>query len=313
MLLQKLFSKLNMPCARTEQMKIIDAHNHPDWHGHNLDRFLVNMDQCGISRTWLLNWETMEHEYLTYYNEVTPAKLFACQSGGPIPFERCVSYAERAPERFILGYAPDPRLPNACARLKAASSIYGAKICGEVKCRMMYDNPDALRMFRLAGELKMPVVLHMQQDHQPTCDKPWGEWYGGDIYTLERVLQACQDTVFLGHAPGFWVHISNDDYVNEDYPPENAKIIENGRLPELLRKYPNLHCDISASSGRRALSRDLDYTRKFLLEFQTRILFARDYFDNAHQELINSLDLPLPVLENIYHGNAERLLETYGL
>ena len=57
------------------------------------------------------------------------------------------------------------------------------------------------------------------------------------------------------------------------------------------------------------MSRDLDYTRKFMLEFHERILYDRDYFDNVHQELINSLDLPAPVLENIYHGNAERLLE----
>ncbi|MCX6984099.1 MAG: amidohydrolase family protein [Lentisphaerae bacterium] len=263
-------------------MKIIDAHNHPDWAGHDLDRFLANMDQYGISRTWLLNWETQEHEYLPYYNEVTSAKLFGRQSGnGPIPFERCVSYMERAPE---------------------------------VKCRMMYDSPDALRMFRLAGELKMPVVLHMQYDRQPTCDKPWGEWYGGTVDTLERVLQACPETIFLGHAPGFWIHISNDEHcLKEDYPPENAKVAENGRIPALLRKYPNLYCDISAGSGCRALSRDLDHAKKFLLEFQDRILYARDYFDNAHQELINTLDMPSPVLENIYHGNAERLLGADGV
>ena len=295
-----------------QTMKIIDAHNHPDWAGHDLDRFLANMDQHDISQTWLLNWETQEHEYLPYYNEVTVGKLFGKQSGnGPVPFERCVSYLERAPERFILGYAPDPRLPHACAKLKAANSIYGAKICGEVKCRMMYDSPDALRMFRLAGELRMPVILHMQYDRQPTCDKPWGEWYGGTIDTLECVLQACPETVFLGHAPGFWIHMSNDEYcLNEDYPPENAKVVENGRIPQLLRKYPNLYCDISAGSGRMALSRDLEHAKKFLLEFQDRVLYARDYFDNAHQELINSLDLPLPVMENIYHGNAERLLNT---
>ena len=38
-------------------MKIIDAHNHPDWHGHDLDKYLVNMDQYGIEKTWLMNWE----------------------------------------------------------------------------------------------------------------------------------------------------------------------------------------------------------------------------------------------------------------
>ena len=292
-------------------MKIIDAHNHPDWVGYNLDKFLANMDQYRISQTWLLNWETREYEYLTYYNEVTPAKLLGGQADGPIAFARCISYAERAPGRFILGYAPDPRLPHACAALKAASSIYGVKICGEVKCRMMYDSPDALRLFRLAGELKMPVVLHMQYDHQNVCKQPWTEWYGGSIYTLERALQACPETIFLGHAPGFWIHISEDEYCrNEDYPPENAKVVENGRITELLRKYPNLYCDISAGSGRLALSRDLGHARRFLLEFNDRILYARDNFSNDHQELLSSLDLPQHVLKNIYHGNAERLLET---
>ena len=42
---------------------IIDAHNHPDWHGHNLDRFLQNMDEHGIDRTWLLSWESPVDEY----------------------------------------------------------------------------------------------------------------------------------------------------------------------------------------------------------------------------------------------------------
>lgn len=292
-------------------MRIIDAHNHPEWSGHNLDKFLANMDKYGISQTWLLNWETQEHEYLPYYDEVTSAKLLGKQSGnGPVPFERCISFAERAPERFILGYASDPRLPQACAKLKAAHSIYGAKICGEMKCRMMYDSPDALRMFRLAGELKMPVILHMQYDRQPTCDKPWGEWYGGTIDTLERVLQSCPETIFLGHAPGFWIHMSDDEYcLKDDYPPENAKVSGTGRITELLRKYPNLYCDISAGSGRLALSRDLEHAKKFLTEFQDRVLYARDNFDNAHQALIASLDLPLPVLEKIYHVNAERVLD----
>ena len=38
-------------------MRIIDAHNHPDWHGHNLEKFLANMAQNGIDKTWLLSWE----------------------------------------------------------------------------------------------------------------------------------------------------------------------------------------------------------------------------------------------------------------
>ena len=86
---------------------------------------------------------------------------------------------------------------------------------------------------------------------------------------------------------------------------------EGGRMPELLRKYPNLMCDMSAGSACRALSRDPAFAKKFLLEFQDRVCYARDYFDNVHQEFINSLDLPEDVLAKIYAGNAERILEVY--
>ena len=290
-------------------MKIIDAHNHPDWHGHNLTKFLDNMDRFGIAQTWLLSWECPLSEYDKGYQQVIPAPLLG-SSTGPIPFSRCVSYKERAPERFVLGYCPDPRLPDAGARLQAAHDIYGARVCGELKCRMMYDNPDALRLFRLAGELHMPVTFHLQYDFQPNYTAPWGEWWGGTIDTIERVLQACPNTVFLGHAPGFWIHISNDELWRQtNYPPENAPVMEGGKVPELLRKYPNLYCDMSAGSGRLSLQRDPEFARKFLLEFQDRVLYARDYFDNEHQEFLNTLNLPESVLEKLYGQNALTLIK----
>lgn len=289
-------------------MTIIDAHNHPDWHGHDLDRFIADMDRHGIARTWLLSWECREEEYHKGYADVIPGPLLGSATG-PIPFSRCVSYRERAPERFVLGYCPDPRLPNACAQLRAAHEIYGARVCGELKCRMMYDSPDALRLFRLAGELKMPVVFHLQYDYQPTWEEPWGEWWGGTIDTIERVLRACPETVFLGHAPGFWIHISNDELWREThYPPETARVVEGGRAPELLRRYPNLYCDLSAGSGRQAMQRDPAFARKFLTEFQDRVLYARDCFDNLHQEFLNGLGLSGEILRKIYSGNAETLV-----
>ena len=290
-------------------MKIIDAHNHPDWHGHDLDKYLANMDQLGIEKTWLMNWECPENEYDHAYKRAVPAAVLGTVTG-PIPFSRCISYKERAPERFILGYAPDPRLPDACSRLEAAHGIYGAKVCGELKCRMMYDNPDALRLFKVAGELGMPVTFHLQYDMQRSVKAPRHEWWGGTIDTIERVLQACPDTIFLGHAPGFWIHISNDElWLDKTYPPEDAKIVLGGRIPELLRQYPNLYCDMSAGSGCRALKRDPEFARTFMNEFQDRILYARDYFDNQHQEFINSLNLATEVLEKIYHANAEKLIK----
>ena len=94
------------------------------------------------------------------------------------------------------------------------------------------------------------------------------------------------------------------------YP--KGKVTPGGKVVEYLRKYPNLYCDISAGSGCGALSRDPEFAREFLLEFQDRVLYARDYFDNGHQELINSLNLPQPVLDKIYAGNALKLAPLGG-
>lgn len=291
-------------------MKIIDVHNHPDWHGHNLDKFIENMDANGISQTWLLSWECAYTDYGKFYANAIPAEVLGSTTG-PIPFSRCVSYKERAPERFIIGYAPDPRRPNAPELLEAAKYIYGAQTCGEVKVRMMYDDREALRLFRRAGKLKMPVTLHLQ-DEIGDRDGGWQEWWGGDIDTLERLLQACPDTIFLGHALTFWIHISGDDlYKTSGYPSIPSKVLPGGRLPELLRKYPNLYCDWSAGSGCYALKRDPVFAKEFLDEFQDRFCYARDYFDTGHQDFLKTLNLSNDILEKIYHKNAERLLTEY--
>lgn len=290
-------------------MRIIDAHNHPDWLGHDLHSTLENMDRFGIERAWILTHECLANEYDAIYNQFVPGPIFGPQ-GGPIPFSRCLSYVERAPDRFVLGYAPDPRHPDAARKLIAAHDIYKARICGEIKCRTMYDSFDCLRTFRTAGKLGMPVTLHFDYDRQINAEDPRVEWWGGSIGTLEHVLCECPETNFLGHAPGFWIHISGDDlWKTKGYPdPEKDPIVPGGEIPRLLRTYPNLYCDISAGSGRYALSRDKKFTKEFLTEFQDRIIYARDCFDNLHQELLFSLGLPETVLEKILSGNALRLV-----
>jgi len=282
---------------------IIDAHNHPDWHGYNLDRFLANMDEHNIDVTWLLTWEAPEDECAPSYWHCCPHP-----DRGPIPFARALSYVERAPTRFVLGYAPDPRRPESIDLLEGAMEVYGVRTFGELKLRMCYDNPDALRMFRFCGKKGLPVTVHIDYEFDTGSSYPrpnW--WYGGGLDAFERAVRACPETTFLGHAPGFWSHISGDDLQDkESYP--NGPVAPGGRVPELLRACPNLYCDISAGSGLTALSRDPEFGKDFILEFQDRILYARDYFDGKHQEFLNGLGLPKKVLDKVYFKNALKLV-----
>jgi predicted TIM-barrel fold metal-dependent hydrolase len=288
-------------------LRIVDAHNHPDWHSHDFERFTQNMAQNGISRSWLLTWECPPDEYDPQYNDVLAPEGAEL---GPISFAKALRYKERAPGKFVLGYMPDPRRPDAIDRLRAAVDIHGAQVCGELKLRMMYDNPDAIRLYRYAGSRGMPVTVHIDYEFDTGRKYPrpnW--WYGGGIEAFERAVRACPDTVFIGHAPGWWAHLSGDDQFDK-VPYPSGPVLPGGKLVQMLRQYPNLCCDISAGSGHTALSRDLAFTKDFLIEFQDRVLYGRDYFDNRHQELLNSLGLPTDVLAKIYAGNAERLVGT---
>lgn len=285
-------------------MRIIDAHNHPDWHGHDINKFLANMAQYNIEKTWLFSWESPPDEYNPRYNNVAVTDA----RGYPIPFERCLAYKQHAPDKFVLCYAPDPRRPDAIDQLDAAVEIYGVQVYAELKLRMMYDNPDALRLFRHCGEKGLPVTVHIDYEFETGSNYPrpnW--WYGGGIDPFERAVRACPDTIFIGHAPGFWAHISGDDQYDQ-VPYPTGPVLPGGKVTQMFRDYPNLYADLSAGSALTALSRDREHARDFLLEFQDRLLYGRDYFDNRLQDLLNSLELPDEALCKIYAENALTLV-----
>lgn len=288
-------------------MRIIDAHNHPDWHGHDFTRFIRNMDEHGIEKTWLLSWETPLDEYDPRYGAQVPVCLVN-DGVGPIPFSRCLDYVQRAPERFILGYAPDPRRAGGLEKLQAAVEIYGVRVCGELKLRMMYDNRDAIRMYRYCGATGLPVTVHIDYEFDQQGQAPRDNyWYGGGIEAFERAIQQCPETTFLGHAPGFWAHIANDGQ-HDKVPYPQGRVAPGGKLPDMMRRYPNLVGDISAGSGLGALQRDPEFALGFLNEFQDRILFARDCFHGNHHAFLSQLGLSPTVQEKIFHANAERLI-----
>ena len=285
---------------------VIDAHNHPNWYYMTADKMVADMDRCGIDQCWLLSCEIPTTEFGT--PEYRVCDMLASDKVN-MPFENCLAYAEKYPDRFVLGYAPDPRQPYALERLKYAIKAYNVRICGEVKYRMMLDNYDAIRMYRFCGEEGLPVTVHIQRPipHGHKGERQYAYWYGGDIDALERALILCPETKFLGHAQSFWAEISGDGKAETDLYP-TGPVVPGGKLITLMEKYPNLYCDISAGSGHRALDRDRDFAKAFLKEYQDRVLFARDCIDNTHMELIESLGLDSEIKNKIYSKNAQKLI-----
>ncbi|MDX9978719.1 MAG: amidohydrolase family protein [Lentisphaeria bacterium] len=288
---------------------VIDVHNHPNWHGHNLAALVRNMDEHGIEKTWLLGWELPRQEYDQacpgYYVHMDPRGIGAA-------LDLVVQGLERYPDRFIGGWAPDPRDRYARARLEAAVKIHGIRVYGELKCRMRYDDPDAIAMYRFCGELGLPVLFHLQCDPHTVAKQAakrdnWLEWYGGDLAVVDTICELCPDTRFIGHGPGFWREISGDaDATDAGYP--SGPVTPDGHLVQVLRRRANLYCDLSAGSGCNALARDLAHARAFVHEFQDRILFGRDYFDARQFETLDKLGLSPETEAKIYRDNALRLV-----
>lgn len=281
---------------------VIDTHMHVFWYGYDPDKLVQNMDEHGIDLAWLLSWEVAEGMYDHGYD-----KTFMSPYVG-MPLESVWEACDQYPDRFVPGYAPNPKMPHAIEKLKRAAK-QGVRVSGEHKFRVLFDDPDAIRLYRVCGELGLPVTLHIDVPYLPPNDlaKPVQWWYAGDISNLERALEQCPDTIFLGHAPGFWREVSGDaDGDPNAYP--NGPVKPGGRLRPLFDKHPNLYADLSAGSALTAISRDREWGQQFLIDYHERLLFARDYFDSRLMDYLRSLDLPEQVWKAIMSGNALRLV-----
>ncbi|NLB55301.1 MAG: amidohydrolase family protein [Lentisphaerae bacterium] len=293
---------------KTGKNFIIDVHAHPDWLGHDLNKSLANMDANRIEKAWVLSCECPDDEYPSSVMKRARQAFFGLTLG-PTSFARCLSYKERAPERFILGFAPDPRRAGALEKMSAAIDIFGVQICGEVKFRMQYDNPDAIELFQFCGSRKVPVLFHIDYDVptiEPGLRKSY--WNGANIESFERAVQMCPETIMIGHGPGFWANISGDDLPKTVRYPR-SEVLPGGKVLSLLEQNPNLYGDLSAGSCIVALNRDLEFSRQFLIDFQDQLLFGRDCFDSELKNLLDSLELPDAVMMKILRHNAVRLIE----
>ena len=292
--------------------KFVDSHQHVRWHQRDEHGLIADMDAHGIAYAWLLTWQLSHIDQAPEYNFCLNPELFNPDGTHPgIPLSELLETKVQYPARFVVGFCPHPTWAQAPAILEAAYNMHGVRVCGEWKFRVPFDDPRCLAIFQKAGQLKMPVVLHLDVPTLP--DPKTGApvfqplWYGGTVANLENALKACPDTIFIGHAPGFWREISGDaDTSSSPYP--EGPVTPDGRLYRLFDTYANLYADMSAGSGRQALSRDSEHAVKFITRYADRLLFGRDYYEQELHDFLQTLPLSAEVIEKIYWQNAERLV-----
>ena len=215
---------------------VIDAH----FHFRATDAALQHMNGAGIARAVLLTGVAQD------------------------------STAAAAPaDRFTRFTSVDVTRADAIDRLKQAA-LAGTRGFGEMKSQVAADGPGMRRVYELAAEVGLPVLLHFQEFSDPASV---GTFNTG-IERLPALLKEYPRTMFIGHANSFWAHISADVPANVAYPTDNLK--PGGMTDRMLSEFPNLYGDLSATSGRNALARSPEFSVEFLKRHQDKLIFGSD-------------------------------------
>ena len=164
---------------------VIDCHHH--FH-RNLESNLAHLDGTGISNALVL----------------TPA---AAADG-------LKELQSKYPGRFPAWFATtDITRPDAEKTLSAAVKS-GAIGFGEIKFHVEAAGPELRRMYALAADLGVPILVHFQEvPHTPTEGV-----FSTGFKNFEAMLKAFPKTNFIGHADAFWANVSAD-YANQDAYP----------------------------------------------------------------------------------------------
>ena len=196
---------------------------------------------------------------------VTNAVLLARSSA----VEQVKGMQAKYPGAFVWSATADITKPDAAELLTKAIKD-GAVGFGEIKFHVAADGPELRRMYALAAELNVPIMVHFQE--VPHFE---GEGvFSTGFKHFEAMLKAYPKTKFIGHADAFWANLSADYADDVAYP--TGPIKRGGVTDKLLSDYPNLFGDLSANSCNNALSRDPEFTADFLARQQNKLIFGSD-------------------------------------
>jgi predicted TIM-barrel fold metal-dependent hydrolase len=146
----------------------------------------------------------------------------------------------------------------------------GAVSIGELKFHLALDSPEMRRVYDVAAELQVPVMMHIQTFPHFEGELPYNTGYA----QFDKMIRAYPRTNFIGHGDLFWAHISSDVPTDRGYPAGPIK--KGGLTDRWLSDFPNFYADMSANSGNNALSRDAEFSRGFITRHKSKLIFGSD-------------------------------------
>lgn len=229
--------------AQGEPERILDFHQHTKYQGRSDQELLDHQTYHNISTTVLL-----------------PGDGWMLSIVGDNA--SCAAFAAQRPGQFVRFACADPARSDAADALRE-NIRQGARGIGEMKFRVDVDSPGMDRVYKLAEELQVPVLIHFEHGN-----------YDTGIERFAAVLKAYPKVNFVGHAQTWWGNVSADLDPAVMYPTGPVK--RGGLTDRLLSDYPNIYGDLSAGSGLNMLTRDAEFARDFVYRHTHKLIWGSD-------------------------------------
>jgi len=155
----------------------------------------------------------------------------------------CYRFAKAHPKHYLFAACEVPDLPDAVQEIEKYLKLGGVAIA-ELKFGVECDSPDMQKLYELAADYRVPVLMHWQ--------------YKMFNYSFERfyiMLEKYPKTTFIGHAQTWWANIDKNHSDQSVLYPK-GKVTPGGLTDRYLSDYPNMYGDLSAGSGLNAFTRD---------------------------------------------------------
>jgi predicted TIM-barrel fold metal-dependent hydrolase len=277
--------------GQESQEPILDLHQHTPYNNRLRDLVLAHQEQHRVKTTVMLPGEGWMLKII----------------GGN---RECAAFQDAHADRYVRFASADPAESRAVDVLRG-NILRGAIGIGEMKYHVAVDSPEMHRVYKLAEEMQVPVLLHFEY-----------ETYNTGFERFDKVLKAYPKVNFIGHAQTWWGNVSADLDQLDLYPKGPVK--PGGLTDKLLGDYANLYADLSAGSGLNAITRDPEFYRGFIARHSPKLLWGSDCDCNDGKgggirsgfclaerslALLRKLAPDSATYRKIVYGNAARVLK----
>ncbi len=239
---------------------VIDIHQHIHYHARTDEQLLAHQRAMGVTTTILLPSGRPGNSASTHMGV---SNGLQAQAGGNA---ECYLFAKEHKKEFKFGACAVPDSPDALYEIEKYLKL-GAVIIGELKFGVECDSPEMQKIYQLAQNYNVPVLMHWQY-----------KMYNYGFERFYKMLEKFPKVNFIGHAQTWWANIDKN-HADQSMLYPKGPVTAGGITDRYLSDYANMYGDLSAGSGLNALTRDEGHAKLFLERHQDKLVYGSDCED----------------------------------